>query len=71
MTMLGEAAVAYRVVLTKADAVSAGALAEHRGRSPARAHAQASAPIRSPVVTSVRAGVGIDELRAGAGRLGG
>ena len=68
MTMLGEAAVAYRVVLTKADAVSAGALTDTVAdlrrelmRKPG-AHPE-------PVVTSVRAGVGIDELRAALAAL--
>ena len=68
MTMLGEAAVAYRLVLPKADAVSAGALADTVAdlrrelmRKPG-AHPE-------PVVTSVRAGVGIDELRAALAAL--
>jgi GTP-binding protein len=68
MTMLGEAAVAYRVVLTKADAVSVDALAETEADL-RRELVRKLGAHPDPVVTSVRSGAGIDELRAALAAL--
>lgn len=68
MTMLGEAAVAYRVVLTKADAVSVDALGETEADL-RRELVRKLGAHPDPVVTSVRSGAGIDELRAALAAL--
>ena len=62
MRMLDEAAVGYRVVLTKADKLKASALAETIARveAEARKHVAAFPHIH---VTSAEKGLGIDELR--------
>ncbi|MEZ5744342.1 MAG: ribosome biogenesis GTP-binding protein YihA/YsxC [Sphingomonadaceae bacterium] len=63
MKMLDEAAVGYRIVLTKADKVKATALAETVAKVEAEARKH---PAAFPVlhVTSSEKGMGIDELRA-------
>ena len=63
MTMLDEAAVGYRLVLTKADKIKASALAEvtERTRAEARQHPAAHPDI---IATSSEKGMGIAELRA-------
>lgn len=63
MTMLDEAAVGYRLVLTKADKVKASELATVLGATEAEARKHAAA---FPVVhaTSAEKGMGIAELRA-------
>ena len=63
MTMLDEAAVGYRLVLTKADKVKASELAAVLGATQAEARKHAAA---FPVVhaTSAEKGMGIAELRA-------
>jgi GTP-binding protein len=63
MQMLDEAAVGYRVVLTKADKIKASELAEvtERTRAEARKHIAAHPEI---LVTSSELKMGIDELRA-------
>lgn len=63
MKMLDEAAVGYRVVLTKADKIKASALAEVTEKVAAEAKKH---PAAFPVlhVTSAEKGMGIEELRA-------
>jgi GTP-binding protein len=63
MKMLDEAAVSYRLVLTKADKVKAGELAEVAARTgeEARRHAAAHPGI---IATSSEKGLGMDALRA-------
>ena len=63
MTMLDEAAVGYRLVLTKADKIKASALAETLAKveAGARKHSAAYPQIH---VTSAEKGMGIPELRA-------
>jgi len=63
MAMLDEAAVGYRVVLTKADKIKASDLAEIRERTMAEAKKH---PAAYPVihVTSSEKKMGIEELRA-------
>ena len=63
MTMLDEAAVGYRLVLTKADKLKASALVEMERRiaEEARQHAAAH-PVLA--VTSAEKGLGVAELRA-------
>ncbi|RPF71820.1 ribosome biogenesis GTP-binding protein YihA/YsxC [Aurantiacibacter spongiae] len=63
MTMLDEAAVGYRVVLTKADKIKASELAAtcERTATEARKHVAAYPQIH---VTSAEKGAGVDELRA-------
>jgi GTP-binding protein len=63
MTLLDEAAVSYRVVLTKADKIKASELAEvlARTQADARKHVAAHPDI---LVTSSEKGMGIAELRA-------
>lgn len=63
MKMLDEAAVGYRVVLTKADKIKASELAEvlERTRTDARKHVAAHPDV---LVTSAEKGMGIPELRA-------
>ncbi len=68
MTMLGEAAVAYRVVLTKADAVPVDALAD-TDADLCRELVRKPGAHPEPIVTSVRAGAGIEELRAALAAL--
>ena len=63
MKMLDEAAVGYRLVLTKADKIKASELAEVLASTQAEARKHSAA---FPVVhvTSSEKGMGIDELRA-------
>ena len=63
MTMLDEAAVGYRLVLTKADKVKASELAAVRDKVAAEARKH---PAAYPVlhVTSAEKGMGLEELRA-------
>jgi GTP-binding protein len=63
MKMLDEAAVGYRVVLTKADKIKASELAEvlARTQADARKHVAAHPDV---MVTSAEKGMGIAELRA-------
>ena len=63
MKMLDEAAVGYRVVLTKADKIKASELAEvlARTQADARKHVAAHPEV---IVTSSEKGMGIAELRA-------
>jgi GTP-binding protein len=63
MKMLDEAAVGYRIVLTKADKIKATALADVVARTEAEARKH---PAAFPVihVTSSEEGMGIEELRA-------
>ncbi|TXC68352.1 YihA family ribosome biogenesis GTP-binding protein [Sphingorhabdus soli] len=63
MTMLDEAAVGYRLVITKADKIKASALAEVQARTEAEARKH---PAAHPeiLVTSSEKGMGIAELRA-------
>lgn len=63
MKMLDEAAVGYRVVLTKADKIKASELAEvfARTQADARQHVAAHPDV---LVTSAEKGMGIPELRA-------
>ena len=63
MQMLDEAAVGYRVVLTKADKIKASELAEvlARTQADARKHVAAHPDV---LVTSAEKGMGIAELRA-------
>jgi GTP-binding protein len=63
MKMLDEAAVGYRVVLTKADKIKASELAEVlvRTQADARKHVAAHPDV---LVTSAEKGMGIPELRA-------
>jgi GTP-binding protein len=63
MTMLDEAAVGYRLVLTKADKIKASELAAVRAATEAEAR---NHPAAFPVVhaTSAEKGLGIPELRA-------
>jgi GTP-binding protein len=63
MKMLDEAAVGYRVVLTKADKIKASDLAEvfARTQADARKHVAAHPDV---LVTSAEKGMGIPELRA-------
>ena len=63
MKMLDEAAVGYRVVLTKADKIKASELAEvlARTQADARKHVAAHPDV---LVTSAEKGMGIPELRA-------
>ncbi|VVS99768.1 ribosome biogenesis GTP-binding protein YihA/YsxC [Erythrobacter sp. EC-HK427] len=63
MTMLDEAAVGYRVVLTKADKIKASALEKVTAetQAEARKHIAAFPHIH---VTSAEKGMGLDELRA-------
>ena len=63
MTMLDEAAVGYRVVLTKVDKVKAGELAATLARVEAEARARRAAYPKIHV-TSAEKGMGIAELRA-------
>ncbi len=68
MVMLNRAAVAYQAVLTKADKISAGALAERASALDAelRTHAAAHPDV---IATSARTGAGIDRLRASLAAL--
>lgn len=68
MTLLGEAAVAYQVVLTKADKVSMRALEEVSAET---ALALKTLPAAFPLLlaTSAETGAGIPELRASVMRL--
>jgi GTP-binding protein len=63
MKMLDDAAVSYRVILTKADKIKASALAEVTARTEeeARKHPAAHPEI---IVTSSEKGLGMDRLRA-------
>jgi GTP-binding protein len=63
MTMLDEAAVGYRLVLTKADKIKASELAAVQAATEAEARKH---PAAFPVVhaTSAEKGLGIPELRA-------
>ncbi|HKR25662.1 MAG TPA: ribosome biogenesis GTP-binding protein YihA/YsxC [Allosphingosinicella sp.] len=63
MTMLDEAAVSYRVVLTKADKIKATDLAEVTAATAAEARKR---PAAHPeiIVTSAEKGLGMDALRA-------
>ncbi|OYW87928.1 MAG: YihA family ribosome biogenesis GTP-binding protein, partial [Sphingobium sp. 32-64-5] len=63
MKMLDEAAVSYRLVLTKADKIKASELADVTGRTiaEARTHPAAHPDI---IATSSEKGMGIAELRA-------
>jgi GTP-binding protein len=63
MTMLDEAAVSYRLVLTKADKIKAGALAEVTAATEeeARKHPAAHPEI---IATSSEKGLGMDRLRS-------
>jgi GTP-binding protein len=63
MAMLGEAAVAYQLVLTKADLVRPGALAELVAGLTADLRTRPGAHPEL-LVTSARTGAGIDRLRA-------
>jgi len=63
MKMLDEAAVGYRVVITKADKIKASELAEVTERTEAEARKHVAAH-PSVVVTSSEEKMGIDELRA-------
>jgi len=63
MKMLDEAAVGYRVVLTKADKIKASELAEVTARTEAEARRHVAAH-PSVLVTSSEEKMGIDELRA-------
>ena len=63
MKMLDEAAVGYRVVLTKADKIKASELAEVIARTEAEARKHIAAH-PSVLVTSSEVKMGIDELRA-------
>jgi len=63
MKMLDDAAVSYRVILTKADKIKASELAEvtHQTQEEARRHPAAHPEI---IVTSSEKGLGMDRLRA-------
>ena len=63
MTLLDEAAVSYRVVLTKADKIKASELADvlARTQAEARKHVAAHPEV---LITSAEKGLGIAELRA-------
>jgi GTP-binding protein len=63
MELLDHAAVAYQLVLTKADAVKAGALAKKQAEVVALAAAHPAA-IPQVLTTSSNTGLGMDELRA-------
>ncbi len=63
MKMLDEAAVGYRVVLTKADKIKASELAEVTARTEAEARKHVAAHPQV-LVTSSEVKMGIDELRA-------
>jgi len=63
MKMLDEAAVGYRVVLTKADKIKASELAEVTARTEAEARKHVAAH-PAVLVTSSEEKMGIDELRA-------
>jgi GTP-binding protein len=69
MELLDHAAVAYQLVLTKADAVKAGPLAAKQAEveSLAREHAAAGMEV---LTTSSNTGLGMDELRAHIARYG-
>ena len=63
MAMLDEAAVAFQIVLTKADKLKPGALAAIAGKAAAVARAHTAAhPL--VIATSAETGLGIPELRA-------
>ncbi|MBL8660099.1 MAG: YihA family ribosome biogenesis GTP-binding protein [Rhodospirillales bacterium] len=68
MAMLNRAAVAYQVVLTKADKITASALVERTSALDAELRTQ---PAAHPevIATSVRTGAGIDILRASLAAL--
>ncbi|HYJ53877.1 MAG TPA: YihA family ribosome biogenesis GTP-binding protein, partial [Allosphingosinicella sp.] len=63
LQMLDDAAVSYRVILTKADKIKASALAEVTARTEeeARKHPAAHPEI---IATSSEKGLGMDRLRA-------
>jgi GTP-binding protein len=63
MTMLDEAAVSYRIILTKADKIKASALAEVSAQTEAEARKR---PAAHPeiITTSAEKGLGMAELRA-------
>ena len=63
MTMLDEAAVGYRVVLTKADKIKASALEKVTAETLAEARKHVAA-FPNVHVTSAEKGMGLDELRA-------
>ncbi len=63
LELLDQAAVAYQLVLTKADAVKAPALARKQAEIRALA-ASHPAALNSILTTSSETGLGIDELRA-------
>jgi GTP-binding protein len=63
MALLGEAALAFRVVLTKADQVREAELGELTQSIEAELRGLAGA-VPEPVATSARSGRGIEELRA-------
>lgn len=68
MAMLAEAAVAYRVVLTKTDQIRAGELSDLVDTLTAElAHRPGAHP--APLATSARTGAGIDRLRAALASL--
>ena len=69
MTMLGDAAVAYQVILTKVDQVPGGELTDLLATLAAEL---ARKPGAHPelIATSARSGAGIDELRAALAALG-
>jgi GTP-binding protein len=66
--MLDEAAVAYQLVLTKADKIKAGELADLAAKS-LNAIARRAAALTAIHVTSAEKGTGIPELRAEIARL--
>jgi GTP-binding protein len=63
LELLDQAAVAYQLVLTKADAVKPPALARKQAEIRALAAAHPAA-LNSILTTSSETGLGIDELRA-------
>jgi GTP-binding protein len=68
LNLLGDAAVSYQIVLTKADALSRADLAERIAQTGA-AIARRPAAFPQIAVTSAREGTGIPELRAAIVRL--
>jgi GTP-binding protein len=63
LDLLDQAAVAYQIVLTKADAVKPAALAKKQAEIAALAAAHPAA-LNEIITTSSNTGAGMDELRA-------
>ena len=64
MKMLDDAAVSYRLVLTKADKIKASELAEVDRARPRRRRASTPPPIPRSSPPRARTGLGMDRLRA-------